>query len=79
MGILSSSQQVSDPRGDAGDVEQAHRRIEELRALEQAEDTTRLNAQVPTELYDRFKAKCKAEGRSMSSVLREFLYAYVTD
>ena len=34
---------------------------------------------VPAELYDRFKAKCEAEGRSMSKVLREFLYAYVTD
>jgi uncharacterized protein (DUF2267 family) len=53
--------------------------MEALRTMEEAEDTKRLNAEVPAGLYDQFKAKCEQEGRSMSEVLREFLHVYTTD
>jgi predicted DNA binding CopG/RHH family protein len=78
-GTLQHSKSVPDPHEEEQDVEAAHRKMEQMRAMDQAESTKRLNAQVPEELYDRFKAKCEQEGRSMSEVLREFLHAYTTD
>jgi hypothetical protein len=78
-GILGQSTQTPDPHEEDRDVEAAHRELESLRAMEQDEETKRLNAEVPANLYDRFKAKCEQEGRSMSAVLREFLHVYATD
>lgn len=76
-GPLQSAQKVERPEHTP--MEEAARRIETQRATEEDRDTTRLNAQVPTPLYERFKAKCQAEGRSMSEVLREFLTVYAAD
>lgn len=76
---LNTASKVPDPHEEEQDVESAHRKMEELRTMEQVEETKRLNAEVPEELYDRFKAKCEQEDRSMSEVLREFLHAYTTD
>jgi hypothetical protein len=78
-GTLHQSAQTSDPHEEDAGVEAAHRELESLRAMEQAEDTKRLNAEVPADLYNRFRAKCEQEGRSMSEVLREFLHVYSTD
>lgn len=77
--ILKQSAETPDPHEEDRDVEAAHRELESLRAMEETTDTKRLNAQVPEDLYDRFKAKCQQEGRSMSEVLREFLHVYATD
>lgn len=78
-GTLQQSTGVPDPHEEDHDVEAAHRELESLRSMEQVEETKRLNAQVPADLYDRFKAKCEQEDRSMSEVLREFLHVYTTD
>lgn len=78
-GTLSQSANTPDPHEQDQDVEAAHRRIESLRAMEQVEETKRLNAEVPADLYDRFREKCEKEDRSMSEVLREFLHVYTTD
>jgi ribosome maturation protein Sdo1 len=78
-GTLSQSANTPDPHEEKQDVEAAHRKMEALRTMEEAEDTKRLNAEVPAGLYDQFKAKCEQEGRSMSEVLREFLHVYTTD
>jgi Ribbon-helix-helix protein, copG family. len=78
-GILNQSTDTPDPHDEEQDVEAAHRQIEQLRAMEEIEETKRLNAEVPEDLYEAFKEKCKREGRSMSEVLREFLHAYTTD
>jgi hypothetical protein len=78
-GVLGQSADTPDPHEEDHDVEAAHRELESLRSMEQVEDTKRLNAEVPAELYDQFKAKCKQEDRSMSEVLREFLRVYTTD
>lgn len=78
-GTLHQSTQTPDPHEEEADVEAAHRELESLRSMEQVEDTKRLNAEVPADLYNRFKEKCKQEGRSMSEVLREFLHVYTTD
>lgn len=78
-GPLSQSANTPDPHEEQQDIESAHRQLESLRAMEQVDETKRLNAEVPADLYDRFKTKCKQEGRSMSEVLREFLHVYSTD
>jgi|APHM01.1.fsa_nt_gi Ribbon-helix-helix protein, copG family. len=78
-GILNQSTDTPDPHDEEQDVEAAHRQIEQLRAMEEIEETKRLNAEVPEDLYKAFKEKCKREERSMSEVLREFLHAYTTD
>lgn len=78
-GVLEKSAQTPDPHEEDHDIEAAHRRLERLRAMEQVEDTKRLNAEVPADLYDRFKQKCDREGRSMSAVLRQFLHVYTDD
>jgi hypothetical protein len=78
-GTLSQSADTPDPHEEDQDIEAAHRKMEALRTMDEAEDTKRLNAEVQAELYDRFKAKCEREGRSMSEVLREFLHVYATD
>jgi len=39
--------------------------------------TKRLNAEVPTKLHERFKAACKAEGKSMTDVVTQLLETYV--
>ena len=78
-GTLSQSANTPDPHEKKQDVEAAHRRIESLRTMEQVEETKRLNAEVPADLYDRFREKCEQEDRSMSEVLREFLHVYTTD
>jgi hypothetical protein len=76
---LQQSSEVPDPHEEDHDVEAAHRELESLRSMEQVEDTKRLNAEVPADLYDRFKAKCEEQGRSMSAVLREFLHVYTDE
>ena len=43
------------------------------------EPTKRLNVDVPESLYERFKATCEAEGRSLSWVVRRMLEGYVSD
>lgn len=78
-GTLHESAQTPDPHQGDRDVEAAHRKMEALRAMEEVHETKRLNAEVPADLYDRFKAKCEREDRSMSEVLREFLHVYTTD
>jgi predicted DNA binding CopG/RHH family protein len=78
-GILDQSTDTPDPHDEEQDVEAAHRQMEKLRAMEEVEETRRLNAEVPEDLYEAFKEKCDQEERSMSEVLREFLHAYTTD
>lgn len=39
--------------------------------------TKRLNAEIPTGLHERFKAACKADGKSMTDVLVQLLETYV--
>jgi hypothetical protein len=78
-GILDQSTDTPDPHDEEQGVEAAHRQMEQLRAMEEVEETKRLNAEVPEALYESFKEKCEQEDRSMSEVLREFLHAYATD
>jgi len=79
MGILDQSTQTPDPHDGTGDMEDTHRRIEAAFALQEGEETKRLNAEVPVEVYERFKAKCDREGRSMSEVIRAFVAYYSED
>ena len=78
-GVLGRSADTPDPHDEEHDIESAHRQMEQLRAMEEVQETKRLNAEVPEDLYDAFKEKCEREKRSMSAVLREFLHAYTTD
>lgn len=39
--------------------------------------TKRLNAEIPSGLHERFKAACKAEGKSMTDALVQLLETYV--
>lgn len=76
---LHQSAQTPAPHEEDRDVEAAHRQMKSLRAMEEVDETKRLNAEVPAALCDRFKAKCEREDRSMSEVLREFLHVYTID
>lgn len=42
------------------------------------EPEKRLNVRLPESLHDRFKAKCEAEGRSMSWVVKQAIEDYVS-
>lgn len=79
MGVLGQSADTPDPNEEKDDAERAHELLEQLQALEQSEDTTRLNAEVPTELYERFRKKCQREGVSMSEMIRRLVHVYVSD
>lgn len=79
MGILEQSADTPDPEEQKDSAERAHALLEELQALEQEQDTTRLNAEVPTELYERFREKCQREGVSMSEMIRRLVHVYVSD
>jgi hypothetical protein len=75
MGILKQS--ADTPEGDKTGVEQALEDVEREQALEQDEETRRLNAEVPAPLYEQFREKCQREDVSMSEMLRRFLRHYV--
>jgi hypothetical protein len=75
MGILKQS--ADTPEGDKTGVEQALEDVEREKALEEDEETRRLNAEVPAPLYEQFREKCQQEDVSMSEMLRRFLRHYV--
>lgn len=79
MGILDQSTQTPDPHDGSRDMEDTHRRIEAAFALQEDDETKRLNAEVPVDMYERFKAKCEREDRSMSEVIRAFVAYYSED
>jgi len=79
MGVLGQSADTPDPEEQKDDAEQVVSDVEKGRALEQETETTRLNAPVPTELYEQFREKCQREGVSMSEMVRRFVRAYVSD
>jgi len=79
MGILEQSANTPDPEEQKDSGEKTHALLEKLQALEQEQDTTRLNAEVPTELYERFREKCQREGISMSEMIRRLVHIYVSD
>ena len=79
MGILEQSADTPEPEGENDSAERAHALLEKLQALEESEDTTRLNAEVPTPLYERFREKCQREGVSMSKMVRRLVHVYVSD
>ena len=62
MGILSDATSTPDPRQEQPDVEQAHRRLEELRAMEQESETKRLNAQRPGGALRPFQGQMRSRG-----------------
>lgn len=39
--------------------------------------TKRINAEIPLELHNRFKAKCAVDGREMKEVLIEMIEGYL--
>jgi predicted DNA binding CopG/RHH family protein len=79
MGILEQSADTPEPEDENDSAERAHALLEQLQALEESEDTTRLNAEVPTPLYERFREKCQREGVSMSKMVRRLVHVYVSD
>lgn len=79
MGVLGESADTPAPTEQKDDAERAHELLEQLQALEESGDTMRLNAEVPTELYERFREKCQREGVSMSEMIRRLVHVYVSD
>lgn len=79
MGVLGQSADTPDPEEQKDDAEQVVADVEKGRALEQDTETTRLNAPVPTPLYEQFRKKCQREDVSMSEMVRRFVRAYVSD
>jgi hypothetical protein len=79
MGVLQQSADTPDPDEEKDDVERAHALLEQLQTLEQSEETTRLNAEVPTPLYEQFREKCQREDVSMSEMIRRLVHVYVSD
>ena len=79
MGVLGQSADTPDPEEQKDDAEQVVADVEKGRALEEDTETTRLNAPVPTPLYEQFREKCRREGVSMSEMVRRFVRAYVSD
>jgi hypothetical protein len=79
MGILEQSADTPGPGEDKDSAERAHELLEQLQAIEEEEDTTRLNAEVPTPLYERFREKCQREDVSMSEMIRRLVHVYVSD
>ena len=77
-GALHQAAETDDATAEDDPVEASLREMEAQSAAMDSE-TMRLNAQVPRRLYERFKAKCERDERTMSSVLRDFLRAYVSD
>jgi len=75
MGILEQS--ADTPEGDKSDLERALEDMGREKALDEDEETVRLNAEVPAGLYQQFREKCQQEGVSMSEEIRRFLRHYV--
>jgi hypothetical protein len=67
----------SDASGDAGTL---HRKVLDLIAHhEESTEARTLTADVPPELFDRFEAKCRQNGRSMPEVLQALVAYYADD